>query len=169
MNCLWITKIKSDGCLGPLEKTLSGSQEVMGRVTNNSRKFLMLGKLSVLLRADMAVWGLSSMSVHLCLHLFISRSNSIGELEGQSDWYFVSRTLATSSSVTWAAGTNPGIRCCSKMTCCWFGPNFRLRSSEEQISIPHHNTHWLTLTGCPHQPGVVLQYQRSAPLQVSLF
>ena len=45
----------SDGCLGPLKKTLSGSQEVMGRVTNNSRKFLMLGKLSVLLRADMAV------------------------------------------------------------------------------------------------------------------
>ena len=38
-----------------LEKTLSGSQKVMGRVTNNSRKFLMLGKLSVLLRADMAV------------------------------------------------------------------------------------------------------------------
>ena len=38
-----------------LEKNLSGSQEVMGRVTNNSRKFLMLGKLSVLLRADMDV------------------------------------------------------------------------------------------------------------------
>ena len=38
-----------------LEKTLSGSQEVMGRVTNNSRKFLMLGKLSVLLRSDMDV------------------------------------------------------------------------------------------------------------------
>ena len=38
-----------------LEKTLSGSQDVMGRVTNNGRKFLMLGKLSVLLRADMAV------------------------------------------------------------------------------------------------------------------
>ena len=62
----------------------------------------------------------------LCLHLFISRSNSIGEVEGHSDCYFVSRTLATSSSVTGAAGTNPGIRCCSKMTCCWFGPNFRL-------------------------------------------
>ena len=118
-----------------LEKTLSGSQEVMGRVTNNSRKFLMLGKLSVLLRADMAVLGLSSMSAHLW-PVPISRSNSIGEVEGDSDWYFVSRTLATSSSVTGAAGTNPGIRCCSKMTCCWFGPNFRLRSS-----IPHHNTH----------------------------
>ena len=112
-----------------LEKTLSDSQEVMGRVTNNSRKFLMLGKLSVLLRADMAVWGLSSMSAHLCLHLFISLSNSIGEVEGHSDWHFVSRSLATYSSVTGAAGTNPGIRCCSEMTCCWFGPNFRLRSS----------------------------------------
>ena len=77
----------SDGCLGPLylEKTFSGSQEVMGRVTNNSRKFLMLGKLSVLLRADMVVRSLSSMSAHLCLHLFISRSNSIGEIEGHSD------------------------------------------------------------------------------------
>ena len=52
-----------------LEKTLSGSQEVMGRVTNNSRKFLMLGKLSVLLRADMTVLGLSSMSAHMCLFL----------------------------------------------------------------------------------------------------
>ena len=49
------------------------------------------------------------MSAHLCLHLFISRSNSIGEVEGHSDWYFVSRTLATSSSVTGAAGTNPGL------------------------------------------------------------
>ena len=129
-----------------LEKTFSGSQEVMGRVTNNSRKFQMLGKLSVLLRADMVVRSLSSMSAHLCLHLFISRSNSIGEVEGHSDWYFVSRTLATSSSVTGAAGTNPGIRCCSKMTCCWFGPNFRLvievvYNFEEQISIPYHNTH----------------------------
>ena len=112
-----------------LEKTLSGSQEVMGRLTNNNRKFLMLGKLSVSLRADMAVWGLSSISAHLCLHLFISRSNSIGEVVGHSDWYFVSRTLATSSLVTEAAGTNPWIRCFSKMTCCWFGPNYRLRSS----------------------------------------
>ena len=47
--------LKSLLVLCTLEKTLLGSQEVMGRVTNNSRKFLMLGKLSVLLRADMAV------------------------------------------------------------------------------------------------------------------
>ena len=49
-----IVLLMADLVLCTLEKTLSGSQEVMGRVTNNSKKFLTLGKLSVLLRADMA-------------------------------------------------------------------------------------------------------------------